>query len=180
VISMACIDEKRNLMRSECPFDGLAVDDFGAGPALGRAQHDHRPAWSMCRFARSRILLKLANIGNCCIHNRRHSLVHDLRIITFHEARRPAATFKKIGQIVAIDPGEDRWVADLIAIEMQDRQHRAVGDGAQKLVGLPSGREWPGFGLTVTDDAGNNQIGIVKGCTECVAQRIAEFSAFMN
>ncbi len=63
---------------------------------------------------------------------------------------------------------------------MQDRQHRAVGDRIEEFVGLPSGRERPGFGLAVADDAGDDQAGIVEGGAEGVAQRIAEFAALVN
>ena len=35
---------QRHLMGAEGAFDLLAVDDLGAGPALGRDEDDHRPA----------------------------------------------------------------------------------------------------------------------------------------
>ncbi len=34
----------RNLMRPPCALDRQAVDEFRSGPALGRAEDDHRPA----------------------------------------------------------------------------------------------------------------------------------------
>jgi hypothetical protein len=34
---------ERNLVRAPGAFDGLAVDEFGAGPAFGRAHDEHGP-----------------------------------------------------------------------------------------------------------------------------------------
>ena len=79
-----------------------------------------------------------------------------------------------------LDTGEDRGIADLEAVEMQDWQHRAVGDRVEKLVGLPGRRQRPGLGLAVADDAGDNQGGIVERRAEGVAEGIAEFAAFVN
>ena len=63
---------------------------------------------------------------------------------------------------------------------MEDRQHRAVGDGIEKLVRVPGGRQWPGFRFAVADHAGDDQIGIVERRAEGVAQRIAQFAAFVD
>ena len=79
-----------------------------------------------------------------------------------------------------LDAGEDGRVADLVAIEMQDRQYGSVGNRVEQLVGLPSGRQWPGFRFAVADDAGDDQLGIVERRPEGVAQRIPQFAAFVN
>ena len=63
--------------------------------------------------------------------------VHLNRIITFHKVRRPTAATEKLFQFLVLDAGEDGWVADLVAIEMQDRQNGPVGYGIDKLGGLP-------------------------------------------
>ena len=38
------VHEERHLMRPEGPFNLQPIDEFWAGPALGRTQHDHWPA----------------------------------------------------------------------------------------------------------------------------------------
>ena len=49
----------RHLMRAPGALDRLAVDEFRAGPALGRAEDDHRPARALedFRLARERAAL---------------------------------------------------------------------------------------------------------------------------
>ena len=71
-------------------------------------------------------------------------------------------------------------IADLVAIEVQDRQHGAVRNWVEKLVGLPCGRQRPRFRLTVADDAGDDQIRIVERGPEGMAKRISKLAAFVN
>src|SRR5580658_4446150 len=71
-------------------------------------------------------------------------------------------------------------IADLVAVEMQNRQHGSVRNWIQKLVGLPCGRQRTGFRFTVADDAGDNQAGIVEGGSEGMAQRVSQFTTFVN
>ena len=115
-----------------------------------------------------------------CFHGRSHQPVHHLRFVALDEQRRPAAALEELLQFLVLDAGENRRIADLEAVEMQDGQHRAVGDRVEKLVGLPGGGQRPGLGLAVADDAGDDQAGIVERRAEGVAEGIAEFAAFMN
>ena len=63
---------------------------------------------------------------------------------------------------------------------MQDRQHRAVGDRIEQLVGLPSRRQRAGLGLAIADDAGDDQPGIVEGRAEGMAQGIAQLTTLVD
>ena len=45
---------------------------------------------------------------------------------------------------------------------MQDWEHGSVGDRVKKFVGLPGGRQRAGLRFAVANDAGDNQIRIVK------------------
>ena len=87
-----------------------------------------------------------------------HELMHLFRLITFHKVRRPAAASEKLLQFLMLDAGQDGRVADLVTIEVQDRQHGSIGNWVEKLVGLPCGRQGARFRFTVADDAGDDQI----------------------
>src|SRR5438094_10657197 len=63
---------------------------------------------------------------------------------------------------------------------MEDRQHRAVANGNQELVGVPRGREWSRLRLTVAHHDGDEQIGIVEGRAERVGNAVAELAAFVD
>ena len=83
-------------------------------------------------------------------------------------------------QLVVPDAGQDGRVADLVAVEVQDRQHRAVADRVEELGGLPGGGQRPGLGLAVADDAGDDQAGIVERGPERVAEGVAELAALVD
>ncbi len=63
--------------------------------------------------------------------------MHLFRLITFHKVGRPAAAAQKLLQFFMLDAGQNGWIADLVAIEVQDGQHGSVGNWIEKLIGLP-------------------------------------------
>ena len=87
---------------------------------------------------------------------------------------------EELFEFFVLDAGQHRGVADLEAVEMQDRQDRAIRDGIEEFVGLPGRRQRTGLRLAVADDAGDDQFRIVEGRAEGMAQRIAELAAFVN
>ena len=75
---------------------------------------------------------------------------------------------------------QHRGVGDFPAIEVQDRQDRAVADRVQKLVGVPARCQRAGLGFAVAHAAKDQQVGIVKGCSVGVRQGVAQFTAFVD
>ena len=106
--------------------------------------------------------------------------MHLFGIITFHKVGRPAAASEKLLQFFMLDAGQHGRVANLVAIEVQDRQHGSVGNWVEQLVGLPGGRQGARFRFAVADDAGDDQIGIVERRTEGMAERVPQLAAFVN
>jgi hypothetical protein len=64
-------------------------------------------------------------------------------------------------------------VGNLVAVEMQDRQHRTVARRVQELVRVPAGGERPGLGFAIADDAGHDQARVVEGSAVGMRERIA-------
>ena len=62
----------------------------------------------------------------------------------------------------SLDAPEDRRVRDLVAVEMKNRQHRAVARRIQKLIGVPTCRQGAGLALAVADHATGEQTGIIE------------------
>src|ERR1700687_3562078 len=63
---------------------------------------------------------------------------------------------------------------------MQDWQHRALGLWIEKPGGMPRGSQRSGFRLTIADDAGDDEIGIVEHRSERVTERIAQLAALVD
>ena len=70
-----------------------------------------------------------------------HLLVHRRRVVALDEvAARSRSPSSSASQLVVGDAGQHRRVGDLVAVEVQDRQHRAVARRVEELVGVPAGR----------------------------------------
>ena len=141
MVGMRGVDEKRHLMRSKRALDFQPVDDLRPCPTLGRSRT---------------IMGQRGRAGPCCPWRSFESSgsfrwlsstvsairpMHHLRIVALDEQRIPAATAKELLQFLMLDAGEDRRVADLEAVEVQDRQNRSVRDRIEEFVGLPGGRQ---------------------------------------
>src|SRR5689334_19617539 len=113
---------ERHLVRAPRAFDLLAIDLFGAGPALRRPQHDHRPASAPGRNTIPRIALDGADAFDQGIEGRRHLLVHGLGIVALDEVRLVSVADEEALELAPIDAGEDGRARDLVAVEVQDRE----------------------------------------------------------
>ena len=100
--------------------------------------------------------------------------------MTLDEVGRPPVAAEQLFQFLVLDAGQDGRVGNLVAVEMQDRQHRAVGGRIEKLVGMPRRGQRSGFRLAIADDAGDDEIGIVEHRPERMAERIAQLAAFVD
>ena len=98
----------------------------------------------------------------------------------FDEVGRPAVALEQVLQLLVGDARQQRRVVDLVAVEMQDRQHRAVADGIEKLVGMPRRRQRPGLGFAVADHHRHQQVRIVEGGAEGVRDAVAELAALVD
>ena len=170
----------RHLVRAPIIFGALAIDLFGAGPALKRAQHYHRPARSLRGTIPPSFGFDALNLTDDGIEGIRHQVMHLLRLMPLDEVWRVAVAAEQLLKLIVADPGKNCGIGDLVAVEMKDRQHRAVRCRVEKLVRMPAGRERPRFGLAITDNAGNDQIGVVEGCSISVREGVAEFAALVD
>ena len=87
---------------------------------------------------------------------------------------------RRTSQLVSWDAGQDGRVGDLVAVQVQDRQHAAVAGRVEELVAVPAGGERPGLRLAVADDAGDDQVGVVEGGPVGVGQGVAELAALVD
>ena len=174
---------ERHLVRAPGALDLLAVDPLGAGPALGAAKHDHRPARPALVAVLARGALEPVDGVQGPVEHGREPLVSGLvivRRVDVHPVGLPAVAEEERVELVGRDAGEHGRVGDLVAVQMQDRQHRAVGAGVQELVAVPAGRERAGLGLAVADHAGDHQAGVVEGRAERVREGVAELAALVD
>ena len=109
-----------------------------------------------------------------------HQLMHRLGLVAFHEIRLVAVAGEKLRQLLVGNARQHRGIGDLVAIQMQDRQHRAVARRIQKFVRVPAGRQRPGFRFAIAHHAAHQQIRIVERRAVRMRQRVTQFAAFVN
>ena len=170
----------RHLVRAPVALGALAVDLFRARPALGGAEHDHRPARAFRETVATRVGLDALDLGDDLVERGCHELVHLFRLVPLDEIGRVPISAKKLVQLLMADPSQDAGIGDLVAVQVEDRQNHPIGCRVQEFVGMPTCRQRPGLGFAVADHAGHDQIGIVEGGTICVREAVAEFAAFMD
>src|SRR5687768_11880181 len=78
------------------------------------------------------------------------------------------------------DPCKQCGTRYLVAIEMQNWQHRAIMDWIKELVRVPGRCKRPGFSFAVAYDARHYHIRIVESRSKGVRKRIAQLPAFVN
>ena len=83
-------------------------------------------------------------------------------------------------QLFRPDARQDGGIGDLVAVEMQDRQDRAVGRRVEEFVAVPGGRQRAGLGLAVPHHRSDDEIGIVEGGAIGMGQGIAQLAALMD
>ncbi len=153
---------------------------LGPVQPLGRAHHDHRPARPAGIAVGPRMVLDRLDLGDDRIEGRCHQLVHDRRVVALDEIRLVAVAHEQLLELVVADPRQHGRVGDLVAVQVQDRQHGAVAHRVEELVGMPGGGERAGLGLAVAHHAGHQQVRIVERGAIGVGDRVAELAALVD
>lgn len=126
------------------------------------------------------IFLYFMDLLHHFIQRRCHSLMHQVRHVSLNKVWRPPVAAKQLLQFLAGNAGKQRRVGNFVAVEMQDRQHGAIGYRIQKLVRMPSGGKRPCFSFSVSNDASDNEIGVVEYSPERMAERITQLASLVD
>ena len=76
----------------------------------------------------ARFGLDSLNIANYVIESGGHEFVHFLWLTPLDEMRRIAIAAKEVVEFLVADPSQDAGIGNFVAVEVQDRQNRAVRD----------------------------------------------------
>ena len=83
-------------------------------------------------------------------------------------------------ELLVADAGQDGRVGDLVAVQVEDRQHGPIVRRVEELVRVPAGGQRAGLGLAVADDAGDDQVRVVERRAEGMAQAVAELAPLVD
>ncbi len=107
-------------------------------------------------------------------------LVHHGRIVAVHQIRFVTVPGQQVGQLVIADAGQQRRVRDLVAVQVQDRQHGAVAGRVEELVRMPRGGQRPGLRLAVADHTGDHEVRVVQRRAIGMGKGVAELAALVD
>ena len=169
-----------DLVRTPEAFDLQAVECLGSGPPLRAAQHDEGPAGHGITAAGSGILADRSDAVERPVQRMRHARVHRLVLLARDDQRIIAKARDEGVQLIVGHAAEDGGIGDLVAVQVKDRQHRAVRRRIEEGGAVPPSGERPGLRLAVPHHAGGDQIGLVEHRAKGVAERIAKLSALVD
>ena len=169
-----------DLMGAEAVFDLQTVHDLRARPALRRAQNDHRPERALRLALFACAFLDLLDLFDALVEGEGHLFVHIHRVVAFNEVRLPAAAVEEAFHFVVRNTREDGRIVDLVTVEVQDGEHRAVACGVEEFIGMPCGRKRTRFRFAVSDGDRRDQVGVVEHRAECVGNGVTELAAFVD
>jgi hypothetical protein len=106
--------------------------------------------------------------------------VYGDRVVASDEVRLIPVAPHEVGEFVLGHARQQCRVADLVAVEVEDRQHRAVGGRVEELVAVPGGGQRTGLGLAVTDHAGDHQVRVVERRPVGVGHRVPQLAALVD
>ena len=175
--------EHGHLVGAPGAFDLQPVDLARPRPALRAPQHQHGPAGARGAVPAAGRPLERANLVERLVERRREALVSvcgRLVELARHEERPPPVALEECDELVLRDAGEHGRVRDLVAVQVQDREHGSVGGRVQELVRVPARRERPSLRFAVADDARDEEVGVVEGGAEGVGQGVSELAALVD
>src|SRR5580704_5860981 len=161
-------------------FQFVTIEFGGCAPALGGTQNDHRPARTRGVSGFARGLLNVSNGFDAMLDGSGHRLVHGVVVRAFHKTRSPAVTAEQALEFLVFNARGNRWIVDLVAVEMKNREHRPIANRVQKFVDVPGGGERTGFRFTVANHRSDDQLRIVECRATGVRENVAQFAAFVN
>ncbi len=169
-----------NLVSAEEAFQVVVFDFTGRGPAFGRAEDDHRPSRSVNFAVFPGFFLVVQDLLDALLDGASHGLVHLFQIRPSDNVGCPAVALHELDQLVLGYTSEDGRIVDLVAVQVQDRQDRAVCNWVEELVAVPARRQWTSLGLAITHDRQRNGLGVIEDCTKCMADGVSKFTALVN
>src|ERR1700732_2105697 len=169
-----------HLMCAPRIFNWFPIDDLRPRPALGRSQDDHGPGGKAGNAPCAGIILDRMDFLNDRVERMRHPLMHDFRLAPLHEVGFVSVAREKSCQFGIAHAPEYGGIRDLVTVQMEDGKDGAVANWIQELIGVPACRQRTRFGFTIPDDATDQQIWIVKCCTERMRKGVSEFAPFVN
>src|SRR4029077_17919230 len=149
-------------MRPPKTFQPVAINLFRCGPPLWSPQHNHGPPRALRYSCLASFLRMLPDFRDALLCRGRHCLVHALGVRTLDKVRRPSVAPEDAFELLVTNAREDCGIIDFVAVEMKNRQDRAIPHRIEEFVDVPGSCKGPGLRFTVSDYRRDYQIRIIE------------------
>src|SRR5260370_16101135 len=123
----------RYLVRTEGALHLLSIDRTGTSPTLGCAQYNCRPARACREAVCPGLLLVGEDLGIAAIESGREVAMYLAWIVAVHHMHCVSIALDQPPSAFHAFAPQDGRTTNLVAIEVQDRQHRAVPSAIEKV-----------------------------------------------
>jgi hypothetical protein len=106
--------------------------------------------------------------------------VHAPGLVTLHHVDGVAVSGEQGVKIGVGSSPQHRGARDLVAVEVEDREHRAVAGRVQEADALPASLQGAGLRLAIAHHGGHDEVGVVEGGAEGVGEDVAELAALVD
>src|SRR5262249_47683836 len=127
-----------------------------------------------------RLLLELADLQDTVFQGSGHRLVHAAWVTAFDKKWRVSVADEQGLELLVTNASGDGGVIDLVAVEVQDRQHGPVRDRVEELVTVPAGGEGAGLRFAVTHHYEGDQVWIIVDCPVSVRDAVSQLTALVE
>src|SRR5262249_1620551 len=121
-----------------------------------------------------------ANLQNTMFQGRGHRLMHAGRVAPFYKTRLVTKPDEQGFHLFMTNAGQERWVIDLVTIEMQYREHRPVRDRVEKLIAVPARGQRSRLCCAIPHHHQRYQIWVIVDCAVTERDAVAQFAALMD
>src|SRR5579884_3390598 len=172
---------ERHLVGSEGSFYRQPILLFWTRPTFWRPQYDGGPTRSIiarasvsCSFLNSayRSVTSIECCGKCLMDVMRFRTLHEMHVV-------PVSLDDAAEVFIACTAGHC-GAANFIAIQVQNRQDRAITRRVQKRRAFPRARKRTCLCFAVANDSSHEQVWIIEGRAECMGKHVTELTAFMD
>ena len=145
---------------------------------LGRAEDQNGPAGLNDGVTAAGSSLNLLDLAKSPVHAGSEVLVDVLEVLD--DTNLVTVAGEECCDLLVVHRSVDGTLRDLEAVDVHDRQDRARLGRVDVLVAVPRGGSGTGLGLTVTNDASDDEVGLVHDGTEGHAQSVAELTTLVD
>ena len=106
--------------------------------------------------------------------------MHEKWLVALDEVNIVTVASQQAADRLVTGTAQHRRAGNLVTVEVEYGQHRAIASSVEKLDSFPRAFERCGFRFTVADHRDRDELGVIEYCAERMGQHVTELATFVN